>query len=306
MSGQRTVSRKDIVNGLRRLGLKAGARVMVHSSLSSFGRVDGGPAAVIGALMDVLTPAGTLMMPSFNHGRAFLEGAAGVYDPAATPTSNGLIPETFRKMPGVVRSLHPTHATAAWGRDAVRYVSGHHLTLTMGPDSPLGALGREGGMGLFLGTDYSTNTYKHAVETALAVPCLGRRTVERPVRLPDGRRVLLRTWGWRSRRCPINDSNDYVEREMDARGLHVRGRIGGSIATLLRYSDCFRVTAEMLTMGYAGCPPCSRCPVRPVAGPATVESDWDDEKCCLKPDSPVRELGPLWYETPARGGTARD
>ena len=36
------VSRGDIVAGLRDLGLAAGAGVVVHSSLKSFGRVAGG------------------------------------------------------------------------------------------------------------------------------------------------------------------------------------------------------------------------------------------------------------------------
>ena len=43
---------------------------MVHSSLSRIGHVIGGPGAVIDALLAVIGPDGTLMMPSFNHGAA--------------------------------------------------------------------------------------------------------------------------------------------------------------------------------------------------------------------------------------------
>ena len=94
-----TVTGADIIAGLRELGLTRGAGVMVHSSLKSFGRVEGGARTVIAALMEVITPAGTLMMPSFNHGRAFEEGQPGYYDPRETPTSNGAIPDLFWRMP---------------------------------------------------------------------------------------------------------------------------------------------------------------------------------------------------------------
>ena len=60
------VARNDIVNGLRSVGLEAGQNVVVHSSLKSFGRVEGGAAAVIDALEEVITPSGTLVMPTFS------------------------------------------------------------------------------------------------------------------------------------------------------------------------------------------------------------------------------------------------
>ena len=65
---------EDLCDGFRRLGLQVGGGVMVHSSLSSFGHVLGGARTVIEALMEVVTPEGTLMMPSFNHGEPFGPG----------------------------------------------------------------------------------------------------------------------------------------------------------------------------------------------------------------------------------------
>ncbi len=41
------VTRDDIVKGLRWLGLGAGDKVMVHSSLRSFGEVEGGAETVL-------------------------------------------------------------------------------------------------------------------------------------------------------------------------------------------------------------------------------------------------------------------
>jgi aminoglycoside 3-N-acetyltransferase len=278
------VSKEDIVAGLRRLGLAAGDEVIVHSSLKSLGRIAGGPVAVIEAFMDVLTDAGTLMMPSFNQGKAFGPGAAGFFDPRSTPTSNGAIPQTFWQMPGVWRSLHPTHSFAAWGRNGQAYTNDHHRTLTCGADSPLGRLGAAGGLGVLIGVDYRANTYHHVVETITGAPCLGRRTVALPMRLADGRLVEGRTWGWRERACPIDDPGRYGS-EMKRRGYERQTTVGQGTVTCFRLKDCFEVVATCLASGMDEHPPCSRCPIRPQQTPQTVPSDWDEAAGRIVPGS---------------------
>ncbi len=274
----------DITSSLRQLGVSEGMGVVVHSSLSRFGYVQGGAQCVISALMDILTPQGTLLMPSFNHDTPFQPGGPGIYDPVQTPTSNGIIPETFWRLPQVYRSLDPTHPVAAWGKHAQRYTEHHHRTLTMGPESPLGMLGREGGYGLLLGIGFEANTYHHIVETSVGAPCLGRRTEAYPVRLPDGRDVLGRTWGWRNGECPFTDDGRYPA-IMAERGLQCQAQIGHATATFFRLSDCFQVVAEILTEGMDGFPPCSGCPVRPRVVRQTVLSDWDEETQSPRTDS---------------------
>jgi aminoglycoside 3-N-acetyltransferase len=258
--------------------------VMVHSSLSSFGQVHDGAKTVIGALKEVITPEGTLMMPSFNHGEPFTPGGAGYYHPGETRTTNGAIPDLFWRLPDVQRSLDPTHPIAAWGRHAERYTRGHHRTLTMGPESPLGLIGAEGGYGLLLGVGYDTNTFHHVVEMSTDAPCLGQRSEAYPVRLPDGRQVLGRTWGWRSQTCPIDDEAIYQE-EMETQGLQKTTVIGNCKATLFRLVDCYRLIAKLLAAGMPGLPACSRCPIRPQHVMQTVASDWDATHQTLMADS---------------------
>jgi aminoglycoside 3-N-acetyltransferase len=274
-SPQTNLAQADIERGLRELGLHAGAGVMVHSSLRSFGRVEGGAATVIAALMTVLTPAGTLLLPTFNHGLPFEPDGPGVFDPQVTPTINGAIPEAFWRMSGVKRSLDPTHPFAAWGANAERYTANHHRTLTMGPQSPLGLLLADDGYGLLLGVDYTYNTFHHCVETTLNTPCLGKRSEAYPVRMPDGQVVPGRTWGWRNAACPFTDNNRYG-RLMRERGLDHVKKIGACVATCFRLRDCFEVIAEVLRAGMDGYPPCSGCAIRPRVVAATVESDWDE------------------------------
>src|SRR5689334_2343875 len=59
------VTYQEIVLGLQQLGLRRGAAVEVHSSLSAFGWVEGGAPTVIQALIDVLGPDGTLIMSAY-------------------------------------------------------------------------------------------------------------------------------------------------------------------------------------------------------------------------------------------------
>ncbi|MES9673280.1 AAC(3) family N-acetyltransferase, partial [Bacillus pseudomycoides] len=55
---------ETITNDLKRLGLKKGMTVIVHSSLSSIGWASGGAVAVVEALMNVITKEGTIIMPT--------------------------------------------------------------------------------------------------------------------------------------------------------------------------------------------------------------------------------------------------
>ena len=286
MSDVVEVTRDEIAAGLRRLGLAAGDGVIVHSSLSSFGRVAGGAEAVIDALQAVITEAGTVMMPTFSHGLCYREGEAGYFEPLATPTPNGAIPEAFRRRGGVCRSWHPTHAFAAWGRKAAEYTRLHHRTLCCGRGSPLGLLWADGGWGLLLGVDYRSNTFHHVVETCTGAPCLGRRTTALAMKLPDGRIVEGRTWSWRDAGCPIDDPARYGQ-VMASRGLQRETAIGACRAIAFRLSDCYEVVAELLGNGLGDLPPCSRCPVRPRRTGRSAPSDWDDARQCLKPDSPA-------------------
>ncbi len=194
-----SVTLKDIKLSLERFGFCRGDRIMVHSSLSSFGWVEGGAETVIKALMELVGEEGTILMPSFNHGTPFESCGAGFYDPYETPCINGKIPDTFWRMDGVYRSLDPTHPFAAWGKDALRYTKHHHLTLTMGEDSPLGLIMRDGGYQINFGTTHSTTTAKHLAEMINRSPCLGYRTESYPVKLKDGKIVYHRTWGWREK-----------------------------------------------------------------------------------------------------------
>ena len=147
----------SLANDFAALGLREGMTVLVHSSLSSLGWVNGGSQAVIMALEQVLTSSGTLVMPTHSGDLSdpaywqnppvpeawwgVIRDTMPAFDPELTPTrSMGKIPETFRKQEGVLRSGHPQVSFAAWGAMAARVTGGHTLEYSLGEGSPLARL----------------------------------------------------------------------------------------------------------------------------------------------------------------------
>ena len=122
------VTKRDIKEGLRGLGLVAGDAVEVHSSLSSLGHVEGGAATVVDALMEVVGQAGTLVMSAYPLSRPLPlteeDRARGVAwklrilaDDSGERTGMGVIVEEFRRRPGAVCG-QGIHRVCAWGKDA--------------------------------------------------------------------------------------------------------------------------------------------------------------------------------------------
>lgn len=121
------LTRDTLLANLRELGVRSGDIVLVHSSLSRLGHVDGGPDAVIDALLASVDPGGTILMPAFPMIGDTLAYAQTdpLFDPHQTPSAMGSITDRFWQRPGVLRSLHPTHSVAAYGPQAEYLVRDH-------------------------------------------------------------------------------------------------------------------------------------------------------------------------------------
>jgi aminoglycoside 3-N-acetyltransferase len=155
---------------LRSLGVQRGDVLLVHSSMENFEGFLGKPTEVITILQEAIGAEGTLLMPTLPFSGTASEYVAKgqVFDSRRTPSKMGLITELFRRSPGVVRSIHPTHSVAAWGAAARTLVEGHYRAKTpCGKDSPYSRLLDCNGKILFLGTGVSVMTFFHAVEEDL-------------------------------------------------------------------------------------------------------------------------------------------
>ena len=161
---------EDLCRTLKALGLASGDVVLVHSSFDRFEGFAGNVGDVIRALKESVGDQGTLLMPTlpFTGSAVDYARAGGITDMQATPSRMGLITEIFRRMPGVVRSVHPTHPVAAFGREAKDIVRDHHTAGTpCGRPSPyLRLLDRKGKI-LFLGAGIRSMVFFHAIEELL-------------------------------------------------------------------------------------------------------------------------------------------
>jgi aminoglycoside 3-N-acetyltransferase len=174
-------TRDTLAADLRALGLHAGMVVIAHSSLRSLGWVNGGAVAVVQALLDVITPEGTLVMPAHSGEYSdpsywqhppvpeawwpIIRDTMPAFDPRCTPTRGmGRIAETFRTWPGARRSSNPQDSFAAWGRRAEFITANHALENGLGDQSPLARVYDLDGCVLLLGVPYGNNTSFHLGE----------------------------------------------------------------------------------------------------------------------------------------------
>lgn len=166
----RAFSRQDLLRELRRVGVQLGDTLLVHSSLEPFAGFSGKPMDVIESLEEAIGSTGTLLMPTLPFTGSAVEYVSQprTFDVKKTPSRMGLLTELFRRAPGVVRSVHPTHSAAIWGTCAREIADRHYEAGTpCGRQTPYGRLLDRGGKILFLGTDISVMTFYHTVEELL-------------------------------------------------------------------------------------------------------------------------------------------
>ena len=177
------VTKDDIQSALRTVGIEKRDVVFVHSSLSSFGHVEGGADTVIDALVETVGNDGTVVMPTFTWG-SFHDKQRVIFDLADTPSETGRITEVFRRRKGVIRSTHICHSVAALGPHA-HDVMGEGIR-SFGKGSSFNMLYRLNAWNLFLGVSFSVCTALHMVEEFMQVPYRAYRDFKSSkVILPD-------------------------------------------------------------------------------------------------------------------------
>ncbi|MFH1610125.1 MAG: AAC(3) family N-acetyltransferase, partial [Candidatus Bipolaricaulota bacterium] len=236
------VTKDDIKRGLRELGLLRGDVVGVHSSLRSFGHVEGGADAVIDALLETVGEEGAVVMPTHSTNlekveRTPEEIALGMswkfrilpFDPQETPCTTGVIPETFRKRTGAVRSVHPSLSLTAMGKNAG--------ALCQGWDKVLEA----DGYVLLIGVGLDRCTAMHLAERRVRFPERILKMITPPKEIVE--RYPSDEWEWDFGRYPDFAKLEPLCRE---RGIMRTTVVGAATLRLLKLKDLVALYAEAL------------------------------------------------------------
>jgi len=158
------ISKQDIISEFRKMGIKSGMELEVHSSLKSFGYVEGGAITVIEALKETVGCNGSIFMPSLRLSPSLPISEADkklgitckikILSPDAEHSAMGLIADTFRQMADVLTG-DGIFRVSAWGKNADKVSHGFQYLID------------NGGKALQLGVDIYRLTSMHYVEDLL-------------------------------------------------------------------------------------------------------------------------------------------
>ena len=163
----------DYAADLAALGVQPGDALLIHASMKALGTRDA-PEAFLDAVQDYLGERGTLLFPALTYESVTPEQP--LFQIAATEPCIGLLPRVFRRLPGVRRSMHPTHSCCARGYLAEALTEKHRLDDTpVGPHSPFRLLADVGGRILMIGNINDHCTFMHGMEEIAGAPyCLNK------------------------------------------------------------------------------------------------------------------------------------
>ena len=234
------MTQQDIEEGLRQIGLGQGDVVEVHSSLSSLGWVEGGAAAVVNALMDVVGEEGTLVMSAYpvtpplpltaeDRARGIIAKVRFLDPDSPERTGMGAIADEFRGRPGTILGSG-FHRVCAWGHDAQFHSGGYKHLLAVN------------GWVLLIGVDIHSCSSMHRAEGPNGLP----EEIKRVTRPPDD---ILRDYpedSWYIQYGETADAWGKVQAEAERRGLVRRRRIGQTECMLFKARPVVAIYREAL------------------------------------------------------------
>lgn len=165
-------SQEELEKQLDKMGIRPGDVLLVHSSLSKMGYIEGGPETVVHALIDKVGETGHVLMPTSPNAGLQLEYVQklGCFDIRFSPSKLGAISETFRQLPKVRRSGSVTEPVSCFGPDAEWFTKDHIDQQTpYNEHSPFYKVAARKGKILYVGCTFdNAGTSLHLLEDAIA------------------------------------------------------------------------------------------------------------------------------------------
>lgn len=239
-------TKESLKKQLAAMGLTGEETILIHSSMKAIGETQKGAETVLDALMEFFEK-GLLLLPT--HTWKTINAENPVFDVDNEPACVGILSNLFLKRPGVIRSLHPTHSMAGYGKDAASYLAGEEMRNT--PCTPGGCYDRlkdVGGKILLVEVGHERNTYIHSVEEVLNVP---NRLSDMPVLMKivkHGKKpvsVYMRKH-YNSQQPHISENFVKLNRAFDECGATVHTVFGSAECILCDARRIFEVTRHVL------------------------------------------------------------
>ena len=240
---------------LTEMGLRSGDTLLVHSAFGRLLGFKGSPQALIDTFMDVIGPTGNLLMvsiPYMSSTSDYLKGGK-TFDVRKTTSKMGLVSETFRRGPHVMRSLNPSHPILACGPQADWIVSGHDSChYSCGRGSPFEKLLELQGKVLFFGVSEFHFTFHHYLEDMIKdeLPFSLYEAQPYTVNVIDieGKTREVTTYAF-TKEAIARRRVDVLFDELTRRGQMTRTQIGNTPMVLLKVSDSVLCTKELARNG---------------------------------------------------------
>lgn len=160
-------TQKSIFEFLESCGIKSSDTVLVHTSMRSIGEVEGGCDGIIDAFSKYLKD-GLFIVPT--HTWANVDKNNPIYDVRSTEPCIGALPTVAAFRKDGIRSLHPTHSVAAFGKNAYEFIKGEEKCTSPCPAHGVWSrLYDVDAKILLIGVGLNRNTYIHAIDEEIGL-----------------------------------------------------------------------------------------------------------------------------------------
>lgn len=160
-----SITKKEMIDDLKSIGVEEGMELEVHCSLSKFGYVDGGAETVISALQECCGKNGSIFMPALRLSpelelteedkKLGITTKIRILSEDCDRSAMGIVADTFRKLPDTITGKG-VFRISGWGKNADEAANGG-----------LNYMIHNGGKALLLGVDIYKLTAMHYVEELL-------------------------------------------------------------------------------------------------------------------------------------------
>lgn len=252
------IAKQAIIAALRNVGVSKGDTLLVHSSLSACGHIEGGAQTIIESIIEVIGEEGNFFVPTFQRSECYLNGINKRWDHRPSDARDrssesvrwvGTLPLEFMRLyPDAPRGGHISHSWAGWGKKAAEVLSLQAEDEPPFSDHSCPMIVKDmGGKILLFGSPIGHMSFVHCFETHYNLPGLGPSYYD--VRLPDGNI----TWEYVPKGLPgprefySKDENARFFQEALSRGLHIRReKLGVGELKLLDCQELWTIGSEIV------------------------------------------------------------